>query len=141
MVKVQKNIVISPESQDMIERQGSSFNLSAWIDEQIKSNLLDVDDLKAKQSKLEKEIEKVKSDIEILKEFDKQKKVAERAKFKSLSLDEIQFLDETIEVIKKNPSYIEGRRKALNNRFEQNFNRVDFLRYIDEYKKSRGIKK
>lgn len=109
-------------------KKGEGFNFNAWINNQIREHFTDIDFLNLKKNKMLEEIKRIDDDINLLRQYQKPKKDG------LLEEKEIKFLQETIEILKRDVGYLDGRFNLYRNNFLKPISKTEFIKLIEQIK-------
>jgi len=136
-MKMEKTMVtayISREAKKIIKDQ-KGLNFSGWLDETIKNSFFSLEQLKLKEDRLSKELEETREEIELTQKYHKQEKKDYLKNLKDMPENEKKWLIETIEILDRDPSFLNGRIKTYKNEYNQDLKKIEFLKLLEDIKK------
>jgi len=132
---MEKRIVtlyISDRSRNIVKELGSGFNFSHWVDKKIQEELGGLETLYMEKEKKEKEIKNIDNRIALFEKYTKEKEEKVQELKETISDTEKRFLKESKKILKRDPTFLDGRINLYKNEFgKRSISKTDFLELLE----------
>ena len=136
-------ISLTTEAKRLVQHLIDQNQFSPWIQKKIMDEFRDQETLELEKRKYESRISQLNRQIEMLKQYeeDRKKDMEENNPLNDMSFSEKEWWDETIEVLQKDPSLMQGRKALYNNVFGHSFNKVQFIELYEAVREKKEEQK